>query len=117
MTTFNVATKAWLTQYDSTSPKDLLSGNRLDSLTYSNQKMESAGWTQVGTAEITVQFIDENTMVGNKVNALREEAKTIRAEATAKVTRIEGHINDLLALGFTPTVAQVFEADADEVTL
>lgn len=104
MKTVSATVKAWIAQHSSVSPADLLKGERIDDLQFSAVDMSRAGWTQVGTATITVQLTDERTMVSNKVNALREEAKNIRAEATAKVTRIEGQINDLLALSFDGVV-------------
>jgi hypothetical protein len=99
MTTATIKTKAWVTQYSSTSPENLLAGD-LRGLSYYESDMTSAGWTLVGDAEVTVTLIDKRTMIDNKIAALREEAKTVRAEATAKVTKIEGQIQNLLALSF-----------------
>ena len=105
MKTVKFETKAWLTPYDSASPKDLLNGERLNSLSFGQGNMANQGWTQVGVATVTVELTDARTMVSNKIEALRQEAKGIRAEATAKVTRIEGQINDLLALSFDGEVS------------
>jgi hypothetical protein len=98
MKTVTMKTKAWITATSSLSPKDLLEGKSLDRLHFSNHDMLSAGWTFAGDAELTVTVPDEKTLIDNKVKALREEAKTIRAEATAQVTRIEGQIQNLLAI-------------------
>jgi len=102
MTTVTVTTKtkAWIPGSSSASPADLLAGKRLDSIGFSSADMREYGWTEVGEAEVTITLQDQQTMVANKIDSLREEAKAIRAEAAAKVTRIEGQINDLLALSF-----------------
>jgi hypothetical protein len=60
------------------------------------------GYTYVGPAEITVDVPDLRELVENKINALREQATTIRAEATAKCTEIEGQIQNLLAIEYSP---------------
>lgn len=97
MKTVTAKTKAWLTEYSTLSPKDLLDGC-ISGVAYHVADMKSAGWTLIGDAEITIALIDEKEMVDNKVAALREEVKAIRAEATAKATRIESQIQSLLAI-------------------
>lgn len=73
------------------------------------------GYTQVGTAQITVELLDRDQMVSNKIEALRSQAVNIRAEATAKVTKIEGQINQLLAIenGTAPQPAAARDDDDD----
>jgi hypothetical protein len=61
------------------------------------------GYTYIGEATITVDVPDEKTLIDSKVEALREEIKTTRADATAKVTQLEGQIQQLLAIEFTPS--------------
>lgn len=100
MKTVTTKTKAWITPHSSVSPQDLMAGKRLEDLIFHNNSMTVAGWTFAGDAEITVAIVDEKSLVENKVAALREEAKTIRAEATAKVTKIESQIQNLLAISF-----------------
>jgi hypothetical protein len=58
----------------------------------------SQGYTHVGTAAISVELLDRDALVASKIAALREESAAIRAEATAKVTRIEGQIQQLLCI-------------------
>lgn len=99
MKTVTAKTKAWIHQYSSYAPgSDMNDQQVINNLSFSNQDMKTGGWTYAGEAEITVTLVDEKTLVDNKVEALREEAKAIRAEATAKVTRIEGQIQSLLAI-------------------
>jgi hypothetical protein len=111
MKTVTMKTKAWITQYSRVSPKDLIEG-RLNNLTFHTGNMKDCGWTFVGEAEVSVQVPDEKTLIDNKVAALREEAKLIRAEATANVTRIEGQIQSLLAITCDSTLVT---ADAGDI--
>lgn len=104
MKTHTVKTKAWATQYCRITPQELLEGNRIDDLVFGNYDKSPSGWTFIGDAEITVTIPDERTLIDNKVEALREEAKAIRAEATAKVTQIESQIQNLLAISYDDQV-------------
>ena len=101
MPTVTTKTKVWITPYCGLGPEDLKAG-RVNGLTYHNLAGDQIpeGWVLAGEAEITVHLVDAKTLVANKIESLREEAKAVRAEATARVTRIEGQINDLLALSF-----------------
>jgi hypothetical protein len=62
------------------------------------------GYTIIGEAEITLHVVSKEELVANKVSALRQEVKKTTAEATRKVTQLEGQINDLLAIGFSAPV-------------
>jgi hypothetical protein len=98
MKTVSMKTKAWIASHCSVSPKDLIEGRDIDSLTFWHGDMTKQGWTLVGEAELIVQVPNEKILIENKVESLREEAKAIRARATAEVTRIEGQIQSLLAI-------------------
>lgn len=102
MKTVTTKTKAWITPYSSVGPQDLMAGKRVDELVVSNNDMTGSGWTFVGEAEVTVHIPDAKTMVANKVEALRNEAAKVRAEATATVARIESQIQNLLAIEYQP---------------
>lgn len=104
MTIATYKTKAWVTDSSHSTPQDLEKGD-LSGVSYSNAQMESVGWTFIGNAEVTVELVDKNTLIDNKVSALRAEAANIRAEAAAKVTRIEGKIQQLLCIENNPSVA------------
>lgn len=56
------------------------------------------GYTYIGEASVTVEVPDERVLIDNKVTALREEIKTARAESTAKITQLEGQIQQLLCI-------------------
>ncbi len=66
--------------------------------------MTASGWTFAGEAEITLQLVDHKALVENKVEALKAEVKSIKAEATMKVTQIERQIQTLLAITYEPEV-------------
>lgn len=112
MTTITGTVKAWATEYSTFNPR-ALDKTRIDSLGFSDGDMARHGWTLVGEAEITVKLMDHDTLIGNKVEALRAEAANIRAEAMMKCTRIEEQINQLLAIEYTPAApaASVFDDD------
>lgn len=104
MTTVTATTKAWLNSCSDVTPQQLANPKPavIDQIFYANHDMKSVGWTLIGEANITITFINQDELIGNKVAALRAEAVNIRAEATAKCTRIEDQINQLLCLEFTP---------------
>lgn len=70
------------------------------------------GYTLVGTVDVEFHPMEVKDMVSNKVDALKKQAEAIRAEATAKVTRIEAQVQTLLAIGFDER--SVFQKPADE---
>ena len=72
-----------------------------------NSYWEEQGYTVIGEAEITLHVVSKEELVANKVSALRQEVKKTTAEATRKVTQLEGQINDLLAIGFNAPVRPV----------
>jgi hypothetical protein len=87
------------------SPAELESPKSIDSLMFNHAPAEGrddffakAGYTLVGTATITIALMDRDTLVSNKIDALRNEAAGIRAEATKKCTEIEGKIQQLLCI-------------------
>lgn len=87
------------------SPADLENPKSIDSLMFNHAQAEGrddffakAGYTLVGTATITIALMDRDTLVSNKIDAMRNEAAGIRAEATKKCTEIEGKIQQLLCI-------------------
>jgi hypothetical protein len=65
------------------------------------------GYTVIGTAEITVTVFDKETIIANKIDAMRSEIVSIKADAYQKVVKIEGRIQDLLAIGFSAPVTPI----------
>jgi hypothetical protein len=104
MTQVTIHLKAWLNSKSTLGPQDLAEG-KIGGLMYNNADMSPYGYTNVGNATITLDLLDQQTLVGNKIEALRNEAANVRAEAHAKVSMIESQIQNLLALPCNVTEA------------
>lgn len=96
---------AFLPKEFTVTPDQLQSeaGVRQMSLFAHRDGWEKYGYTFVGEAVVTVEIPDVRELVDNKIVALREEAASIRAEATAKCTAIDSMIQNLLAIEYTPS--------------
>lgn len=95
-------TKAWISEYNSVTPEQLRTPEGATTLHYSDHDMRGNGWSFAGDATVTLNLIGERDLIDSKVVSLREQAASIRAEATAKVTRIEGQIQQLLCIENSP---------------
>ena len=78
--------------------KSLKSDALFKQLSLIDTDMSEYGYSVVGTADVTITLHDPDKIFGDKVEALRAEAKKVQAEATAAVTRITRQINELLAI-------------------
>ena len=67
-------------------------------LTFVTSSMSEYGYAVIGTAEITVTLNDTDTIIGDKIVALRAEAKKVQADATKRCTDIESQVQQLLAI-------------------
>lgn len=56
------------------------------------------GYTKVGAAQIEIEFMNRDEVTTNAVSALRKQKESVLAEAQAEATRIEGTIQNLLAI-------------------
>jgi uncharacterized protein YqgV (UPF0045/DUF77 family) len=103
-------TKAWLSNHNHSTPADLLTPMGAAGLHYTPIDMSDSGSAFIANATVTIDIPDERTLVENKVEALREQAASIRAQATAKCTQIEGQIQNLLAITYDPVPESAEEA-------
>ena len=97
--------KAWLPGH--CGPNDLSDTpeRAIDALSFTSHDMTSiSGWTLAGTATVTVDLVDDQALVDNKVASLREELKQTRVAASMKEADIELKIQKLLAIEYTPEV-------------
>lgn len=69
-----------------------------DRLNLTDCDMTEYGHSVVGSATVTVTLNDPTTIISDKVESLRAEAKKVKADAHAAVIRIERNINELLAI-------------------
>lgn len=101
--TITARTKAWFTG-DHVGPEDLKHDpvHAVSSVSYYAGDMSKHGWSLVGVAEITLHVESEEVLIDNKVAALRQELTNVRAEAQLKATELEGRIQKLLAISYTP---------------
>jgi hypothetical protein len=74
-------------------------------LTFSDCDLTEYGNSVVGTAQVTVTLNTPDTILGDKIVALRAEAKKIKAEATNRCTEIERQVQQLLAITLDPAVS------------
>ena len=95
-------TKAWIAPYSSFGPEDLKSLKDLSGISFALHDMSDSGWTFIGEASVTIDLVNADQLVDNKVKSLRAEVKQIRAESTARITKIEGKIQQLLCIELSP---------------
>jgi hypothetical protein len=70
----------------------------IDHLSFTRFDMSNMGYVLVGKLEVDVSLLPPDQIVDNAVLALRAKAASIRAEATAKATQLEGMAQQLLAI-------------------
>lgn len=105
--------KIWVSQYtmQDKTPEQLQDPAVLfESAVFSNGNMDKMGFTQVGTVPLgEMTIFSRDKMIEAAVESLKAQAATIRADASAKCTKIEGKINQLLALEMSAPVGEEFQ--------
>lgn len=88
----------WLINTNGVRPEDL-NNPEFDGFSFVRKGIDltSEGWMLLGETTITVK-IDENTLMQQQVDALQAEKQRVMAKAQARVTEIEGRIQQLLSL-------------------
>jgi len=94
---------AWFT--GSMGPHSLLDEDVLSRVQFCDHDMSSVGWSLCGTASITLYPMDQDALIGSKVDSLRAELTKVRADATSRETEITQQINTLLSIGYAVEVA------------
>lgn len=92
--------KAWLPDYY--GPQDLCGTNKnaMAALHFTDANMTPSGWALVGIATLSINVPSEDVLINNKIEALKAEKQTIRAEAEMKSRVIDKKIQELLAIEF-----------------
>lgn len=62
----------------------------------------SDGYTLLGKGTATIELLDDKEVTKSAVASLKAQRKRVLAEAQAEATKIEGRIQNLLAIEFTP---------------
>ena len=95
------ATKAWLPDHSHLSPEDMQGDKAVESLAFCTADMRTSGWTYVGEATITVDFmLTTEQMVASKIETLKTQQAKVRVEAQEKLNRLEDLIQNLLAITY-----------------
>jgi hypothetical protein len=92
---------AYLTEFDMQylKPEDLRDVDKLvPQLHYSTVDPARISNVTVGTAEIDVELLPPEQIIGNAVLSLRSKAAGVRAKATAEAAVLEGKAQQLLAI-------------------
>lgn len=96
--TYTLTTIAWLSS--AIEPADLIAdiergapdADIINTLVFNTNEGMDTGlypWTRVGRAEITVTFADEDQLIANTVQSLRNEQRQVRADAEMKAQNLE----------------------------
>jgi hypothetical protein len=89
--------------YSRLTPEALRSGDIATTLMYCTSDMSgSDGYIVVGKGTVTVELYSPNDVAASQVQSLREQVKTVQAEAQLKVNRLEDQIRNLQALTYEP---------------
>lgn len=100
MRTIKGTITAWLPDYY--GPQDLCGTNKkaMAALHFTDANMTPSGWALVGTATLSLNVPSDDVLINNKIEALKVEKQTIRAEAEMKSRAIDEKIQKLLAIEF-----------------
>lgn len=109
--TFTATTLAWLPSYASMKEVNRhidadATDQAISCIQMTNHDMTEQGWTQIGTASVTITLQDDDAIVGNQVATLRKELQAARAEAHMREQSITDRINNLLAITCDPVAPQ-----------
>lgn len=74
----------------------------ISAMGYTDHDMsDSAGWSEVGTAEITVTFFPIDAIVAKELDGLKTQLQKVRAENQERENAILDQISKLQALEYT----------------
>ena len=88
----------WLTNANEVRPEDL-NNPEFDGFSFVRKGIDLTGngWVLLGETTLTVN-IDEGALMQQQVDALQAEKQRVMAAAQARITEIEGQIQQLLSL-------------------
>ena len=102
MKTITATVKAWITSSYYGPAEIAKDGDKsVSQLFYSNHDHTGTdGWCLVGSAEITVTLLDQDAIIGKKVESLRQELTNHRVNAQMKENALQEKIQKLLAISY-----------------
>lgn len=94
--------KAFVTKYQESHISEMLEGNpdSIKHMSFFDSRV--ADWTEIGTAEITVEIHDKDTVLSHKIDSLKEQLKKDQADSEVRQSIIKEQIQNLLALTHQP---------------
>lgn len=109
-TEFTGTTKAWISSPSYREISDVLEllkegepDKAIGYLAYSNHDMSTSGWVEVGTATITVNLCNNDTVTVKQIAAMHQELQNVRAENQMRENFILERISKLQALTYDAT--------------
>lgn len=107
MKTLTTTLEAYLTEYSSVGPEDIKSGGPelVNRLTFWGGDCP-ANWTKVGTADVTVTFLDTDALVASKLDSLNAQLKKDQADSEVRQNLIREQIQHLLAITHQPDAVE-----------
>ena len=95
---------AYMTKYSGMRLEDFKTptADLISRLQYTTPNNLPDGWTLVGEATVTIEFIDQDAIICNKVESLRAELQQHRADSHVTQIRLEDQIAKLLAINYEP---------------
>ena len=101
MRTLTATTKVFASEYSGIGPKELETWEDeqlADRLIYSRTGGNMDGWTQIGTATVSVTLFESEQVIACAVEGLKAELQETLADAEVKANMIREKIQNLLCL-------------------
>jgi hypothetical protein len=100
MRTLTATTKVFASEYSGIGPKELVEWTDeqlADRMIYSRSG-NMDGWTQIGTATVSVELLESEQVIACAVESLKAELQKTLADAEVKANMIREKIQNLLCL-------------------
>lgn len=100
MRTLTAETKVFASEYSGIGPKELVEWTDeqlADRMIYSRSG-NMDGWTQIGTATVSVELLESEQVIACAVEGLKAELQKTLADAEVKANMIREKIQNLLCL-------------------
>jgi gamma-glutamylcyclotransferase (GGCT)/AIG2-like uncharacterized protein YtfP len=99
MATISGRTIAWITRAENVDYSSI-NCESINEFAYYDRDMTDSGWAKIGEATITIDLVDIDNLVANQIDALEAEIKAVEGRAYARVTELQGKIQNLKAITY-----------------